>query len=44
MNQVMSLDVRKATIDESDVIFDLWIDSVKWLKSKGIDQWDPNYF
>jgi len=44
MNQMMSIDVRKATIDESDVIFDLWIGSAKWLKSKGIDQWDPNLF
>ncbi|WP_152392561.1 GNAT family N-acetyltransferase [Paenibacillus guangzhouensis] len=40
----MNLEIRKATIDECETIFDLWIGSARWLQSKGIDQWNPSHF
>ena len=35
----LPLTLRQATSDERDVILDLIDDTVRWLQSKGIDQW-----
>ncbi|NIK80029.1 GNAT superfamily N-acetyltransferase [Paenibacillus castaneae] len=40
----LTLDVRLASIDDGETIVKLWQDSARWLLSKGINQWRPEYF
>ncbi|GIP56692.1 N-acetyltransferase [Paenibacillus woosongensis] len=36
--------VRPALHEEAPIILDLWQNSARWLNSKGIYQWRPEYF
>ncbi|WP_422657571.1 GNAT family N-acetyltransferase [Paenibacillus sp. EC2-1] len=38
------LNIRPALLDEAAVVLELWQKSAKWLNSKGIYQWRPEYF
>jgi ribosomal protein S18 acetylase RimI-like enzyme len=38
------LSIRRAQLDEASVVLSLWQTSARWLNSKGIYQWRPEYF
>jgi len=38
------LSIRRAQFDEASVVLGLWQTSARWLNSKGIYQWRPEYF
>ncbi|MBB3067694.1 5,10-methylene-tetrahydrofolate dehydrogenase/methenyl tetrahydrofolate cyclohydrolase/GNAT superfamily N-acetyltransferase [Paenibacillus baekrokdamisoli] len=40
----ITIDVKRAAIEESSDVLQLWKGSAQWLQSKGINQWDPDFF
>jgi GNAT superfamily N-acetyltransferase len=44
INENTTIDVHPASIDDSQIVLDLWRMSARWLQSKGINQWDPEHF
>ncbi|WIV20322.1 GNAT family N-acetyltransferase [Paenibacillus polygoni] len=39
-----SIVIRSASLSEAPIILNLWQNSAKWLNSKGIYQWRPEFF
>ncbi len=44
IKESIEITVQRASRDESQYILDLWKGSAMWLKSIGINQWEPDYF
>lgn len=42
--EATTIHVRQARREESPIILELWQSSARWLQSKGIHQWEPEYF
>jgi len=40
----IQIKVHRATKTDSQSILDLWKGSARWIKSKGINQWNPDHF
>lgn len=43
-SETSSIVIRRASLNEAPIILDLWQNSARWLNSKGIYQWRPEFF
>lgn len=44
LNDKVIIDVQPATAGDAPTILELWQGSARWLQSKGINQWHPDFF